>query len=301
MPFNQQLNETLRLGLIQTNCSDLYWTSLSEEDKIVHAHALWAFVQGCFAGYGTGVEQPDVVLLPELAIPRRRLFEIEAIASRLGIIVITGVDYLFNRIAGTAVNEAYVIVPERWQSRRAGRISKIIRVGKVYPAPEEKIKLLGGGYAFKGDNLYYLFEADGIGRFGVAVCYDLMDLERATLYAGEIQHLFVLAYNQDTQGFMQIAEALSRVMYCNVVICNTGRYGGSLAIAPYYQPWQRVIYRHEGAALATSQLIEIPVRKLHDAQQGKDEEVVAKPQRLFKKRPPIFEERKTKSLSEIQL
>jgi hypothetical protein len=43
-----------------------------------------------------------------------------------------------------------------------------------------------------------------------------MDLERAALYAGRIQHLFVVAYNQDTQSFFHISEALSRIMFCNV-------------------------------------------------------------------------------------
>jgi predicted amidohydrolase len=131
-----------------------------------------------------------------------------------------------------------------------------------------------------------------IGRFGVSICYDLMDLERATLYAGRIQHLFVIAYNQDTQSFFHVSEALSRVMFCNVVICNTGHYGGSVAVSPYYRPWQRIIYKHEGSKLATSQVITLPIQDLVDAQRGDRKKVSdADEHFLFKNPPPHLQRR----------
>jgi hypothetical protein len=90
-------------------------------------------------------------------------------------------------------------------------------------------------------------------------------------------------------------------MFCNVVICNTGQFGGSIAVTPYYQPWKRVIYRHEGAELATSQVIEIPVRSLVVAQAGTREKVPADSQYLFKNRPPVFDSQQKKQIKETEL
>jgi len=270
--------------------------------KAVYSDELWNFIKGCFAAFLVGQDRPDIVLLPELAVPRYRIFQLQSIASRLGIIVIVGLDYVLNPKKLEAVNEAVVIIPDNWQSKTFGRYCQQIRVGKIYPAPKEREDLLKHGYKFKNETIYYLFDAHELGRFGVAICYDLMDLERAALYGGFIQHLFVLAYNQDTQSFFQIAEAFSRVMFCNVVICNTGQFGGSVAIAPFYRPWKRLVYRHEGARLATSQVIELPVRELVLAQGGEHKMIsVPSEEQLFKNRPPQFESRVPASLVEKKI
>jgi hypothetical protein len=78
-----------------------------------------------------------------------------------------------------------------------------------------------------------VFDAGHFGKFAIAVCYDFLDLERVAMYRSGIQHLFILAYNPDLPTFDHAAEALSRMIFCNVVVCNTGTHGGSLAVSPY--------------------------------------------------------------------
>jgi len=292
---------SLRVGLIQTNCPSEYW-SMPATKKAVYSDELWNYIKGCFAAFLVGQERPDIVLLPELALPRYRIFQLQSMALRLGIIVIAGLDYILNSKKLEVANEAVVIIPDNWQTKTFGHYCQQIRVGKIYPAPKELEELEKRGFKFKQETVYYLFDAHELGRFGVAICYDLMDLERAALYGGFIQHLFVLAYNQDTQSFFQIAEAFSRVMFCNVVICNTGHFGGSVAIAPYYRPWKRLVYRHEGARLATSQVIELPVRELVKAQGGEHTTIsVPSEEQLFKNRPPQFESRVVASVVEEEI
>ena len=110
-----------------------------------------------------------------------------------------------------------------------------------------------------------------------------MDLERAVMYRGQIHHLFVIAYNKDIQSFYHLAEALSRTLFCNIVICNTAHYGGSLAVSPYYNPWDRTIYRHEGSDLSAVQIVSLPVYNLTQARSNG-----AVTGKKFKNLPPGF-------------
>ena len=89
------------------------------------------------------------------------------------------------------------------------------------------------------------------------------------MYRNKIQTLFILAYNRDTTSFDHLAEALARMLFCNVVVCNCGQYGGSLAVSPFREPYKRTIYRHTGQDLPNAQLIELPLASLISHQEGK--------------------------------
>jgi hypothetical protein len=128
-----------------------------------------------------------------------------------------------------------------------------------------------------------VFNAGRFGKFAIAVCYDFLDLERVAMYRSEIQHLFILAYNTDLPTFDHAAEALSRMIFCNVVVCNTGTHGGSLAVSPYQGFDRRIIYRHTGSPLATGQAISLPVEDLILAQ---SDSWPAGRKREFKSLPP---------------
>lgn len=128
----------------------------------------------------------------------------------------------------------------------------------------------------------YLVDAGQYGKMGLAICADFYDIERFTIYRGRIQHLFIIAYNKDVKSFYYLAEAISRIVFCNVVICNTGFYGGSIAFAPYKDDYKRYVYKHEGGNLYTNQIVLLPVASLFKAQIGKDND-------KFKSCPPGYE------------
>lgn len=212
-----------------------------------------------------GSEMPDFLILPELAMARNDEQVLHDVCKQSGSIVIAGLDYLLDPVNQTAANQAVVLVPPGWPSKGGrGRCQKHT-VGKTYPAPTEEKKLRSSvpiHWSFSPDPNLWLFEADRSGRFGVCICYDLMDVERFVLYRGQVHHLFVLAYNQDTTSFTHIAEALCRTLYCNIVVCNTGRYGGSVALSPYYKPFRRPSFRLEGQRLFGVQQVELPLASL---------------------------------------
>lgn len=230
---------------------------------------------------------PDIILLPELAVPIGFERQLIRAAEKLEAIIIAGLDYRIETVAPTPTvsNEALVIVPRRLKGKQISRQTHIRRVGKTYPAPAEKKKLdsiTGSAVAFHPHPTVWIFESEDLGKFGVAICYDFMDLDRIVMYRNKIQTLFILAYNRDTTSFDHMAEALSRTLFCNVVVCNCGQYGGSLAVSPFREPFRRLIFRQSGQKLAHAQVVKLPLAALLDHQNGNDSP-------HFKSRPPGFD------------
>lgn len=229
---------------------------------------------------------PDIILLPELSVPLGFESQLRRAAEKLESIIIAGLDYRIEARESipTVSNEAIVIVPRRLRGRQIAQHTEVRRVGKTYPAPAEKAKLqaiTGPGVAFLAHPTVWIFESPDLGKFAVAICYDFMDLDRIVMYRNKIQTLFILAYNRDTTSFDHLAEALSRMLFCNVVICNCGQFGGSLAVSPFREPFRRSIYRHSGQCLPHAQLVKLPLATLAAHQQGT-------PDKDLKSLPPGF-------------
>lgn len=233
-----------------------------------------------------GLERrPDIVLLPELAVPIGYEEQVTRAADKMESIVIAGLDYQIepSAIQPRVSNEAVVIVPRKLRGTQIALRADLRRVGKTYPAPREEQKLKDIGVAFQPRPTVWLFESEALGKFGVAVCYDFVDLDRIVLYRNKIQSLFILSYNKDITSFDHIAEAIARMVFCNVVVCNCGHFGGSLAVSPFRKPYKRTVYRHTGQKLAHAQLIELPLAALIEHQRKEDTT-----KGCFKSLPPGF-------------
>ena len=289
-------NKTLDIGVIQTsldataawvNKGSANWQSSVQISRIEEIRAMKEirYLLSSFSGLE---HQPDIVLLPELSVPLGYEKSLIQTAEAMQSIIIAGLDYQIDQSQSspTVSNEALVIVPRKIKGNHIAKRTGIRRVGKTYPAPKEEDNLAEIGVKFQSQPTVWLFESKSLGNFAIAVCYDFVDLDRVVLYRDRIQTLFVLSYNRDINSFDHIAEAIARMVFCNVVVCNCGHFGGSFAVSPFRKPYKRIIYRHTGSNLTNAQLIQLPLLSL--IQHQKKDSATKK---LFKSLPPGFSDR----------
>lgn len=284
--YTSSLDNEVKIGLVQTSLDPAAaWVETPKMSACEEERAITE-IRGFFAAFEQEAPKPDIIVLPELSVPTGFEYQLRNMATKMQSVVIAGLDYRVGRHPSEVHNDALLIVPKRWRGQQMGPRTRVRRIGKTYAAPEEKKNLQAASYEFKEDPSVWLLDGGTIGTFGVMVCYDFLDLERIAMYRGRVHHLFILALNKDANSFRHVAEAVARMVFCNVIICNCGHFGGSLAISPYRLPERRTIYQHTGAGLATGQIITLPVSTLDLHQQGADPHLDGV--KVFKSLPPGY-------------
>jgi hypothetical protein len=281
------MEDYLKIGLIQTTLDpNIAWderkgTSInisSDEES-----RTWAEIKrGIYSFRSDSVEnQPQIILLPELSVPLSKEKEVASISKQIGAIIIAGLD--FCELPNNEItNKAVVFVPQNWPKKsRSPKVNKFYFGKTFFSNLEEDFFEKRGKREYPFPYLY-LLDAGNYGRIGIAICSDFFDIERFVIYKGQIHHMFVISFNKDIKSYYFLAEAISRLVYCNVVICNSGYYGGSLGFSPFENEYKRNIYKHEGGKLFTSQIINLPVKELDKAQDPKFRS------KTFKAKPPGY-------------
>jgi predicted amidohydrolase len=271
-----KLSQSLRVAIIQTTLDgDCAWEETNPPSLQIsaceEARAIADIGRG-FADLYQNQLAPDVVILPELSVPRGYINELKTLAESLGALVVAGLDYSPPDRQNRVMNQGVLIVPEYWRNRRSTFGTTVRTFGKTYPADKEREGIEKLKFHFKGIPTVWVIDGHELGKIGVCICYDLLDLARLSMYRGHIQHLFVIAYNQDLTSFQHVAEAAMRTIFCNVVVCNTGKFGGSLAITPLHDPKQRIIYQQIGGGLFDCQIFDLSNDSLAERQKksGRD-------------------------------
>jgi predicted amidohydrolase len=280
----------LKTGIVQTIIDpNLAWNNVDIPRMTdLYEEFLWVQIEDSMRSFHAANEKPHIIVFPELTLPRTRISDFSTLAASINAISIIGVDYELSIKSKTAFNRGMIFIPRNIFENRPSRSCASLVLGKTFPAQRELEKIRNcDGWDYHGDENIYIIDCEQWGRIGVSICYDFMDLERLLLYKGRIQHLFVIALNRDTKMFRSIAETISRMTYCNVVVCNSGFYGGSVAISPYYDVYRRTIFASEGNNVFLSQVIDLPVSSLYEAQVK--EQYASSDQKLFKDPPPGYQ------------
>ena len=280
------LEKYMKVDIIQTNLDHRQaWNDQSPEGYLITKSEMkkcWSEIVIFFKQITemNQAERPQLVVLPEFSFDKDYYGQLKKLSDKSGCVVIAGKNFLKtpdNKI----MNKAVFFVPYKWPNGQGNTAVSAFEFGKYFFAKIEEEFIRKLGYMPMPYDKIYLVNTGRYGKIGLAICADFYDIERFAVYRGRIQHLFIIAYNKDVKSFYYLAEAISRIVFCNVVICNTGFYGGSIAFAPYKEEYKRYIYRHEGGKLYTNQIVLLPVDDLHYAQHHDNDT-------LFRSQPPGF-------------
>lgn len=262
--------DVLKVGYIQINFDNMAaWGPTSEitlEIKPEIQEYIWQEILKGFHKMNNHHSKPDIIILPELTVPNPYIEKLKNLATDINCVVFAGLEWQIN--GDEIKNKAIMIVPNNWNTVLKSYSSTIALLGKKYPANIEKTTIQeynsinGSTKEFVPDNNIYLINTNEFGKIGFAICADFYDIDRFTIYKGRVQHIIILALNQDTNSFFAISEAIARLVMCNVVICNIGFFGDSLAFTPHKDSFNRIIYRNQGAKLFATQVVELPVKNL---------------------------------------
>lgn len=270
-----EFEKKLRVGIIQTTLNnEIAW---QEKGKITSKMnfesenmVMEEIRRGFKEFYERGNMAPRIVLIPEYSIPHSGIKKIRKFAKTIDAVVIGGCD-LFVDKNKKAYNKGIIVIPNNWPKLEPANTSTEKYFGKTFFSKTEIDWFDHLGLESYSENVNYIINAGEYGNIGIAICADFYDLERFVIYKGRIHHLIIIAYNKDCGSFESLATALSRLLMCNVIICNTGYYGDSLAFSPYKKEYKRMVYRNTGVGLFAAQVIELPVKDLDQEQKYADE------------------------------
>lgn len=284
--------EYLKIGFIQTNLdNNVAWGPFNDITLQMKAEAenhVWQEIKKGFHQLYNHHAKPDIIVMPEVTLPNAYERELRRLAQEMNAVVFTGLDWQV--IGSKVMNYSLLIVPNRWNELALKSSLTTVRyLGKKFPANAESITIKkyakdnGKNYEFVSDENIYIIDANPFGKIGFAICADFYDLERYVAYKDKVQHMIILAYNTDTNSFYALAEAISRIVMCSVVICNTGKFGDSLVFSPYKKSHKRMIFRNQGADLFATQVVNLPVKSLiEDQKAGQDAKIFKVPPTPFK-------------------
>ncbi len=173
-------------------------------------------------------EKVDLLILPETAVPFEWLFAYADESRRKSRAFIFGLEHFTLR--NFCFNFSIALLPFK-----VGKMKEVLilpRLKNHYSPQEEiEIKKIGKGIPNPVISFYHLIKWKGI-QFTIYNCYELADVVHRSIFRSELDILFAIEYNKDTNYFSNIAEATCRDLHCFFIQANTSEYGDSRVIEP---------------------------------------------------------------------
>ena len=195
----------------------------------------------------------DLVVFPELSIPRRWLSWLSMWSRQHQVGLVFGMEYIFGKKEQnedenkelcskyTAFNTTVALLPfEVEDLYKSCSIS--IRVKNHY-SPEEIRNLQDCNYLLpeKEANVYHLYSWKDT-QFTIYNCFELADIQHRSLFRSDLDYLIGCSCNKDIHYFNDIIDSVSRDLHCYVIYSNTSDYGCSRIIQPTKSESRNIAY-----------------------------------------------------------
>lgn len=168
----------------------------------------------------------DILIFPESYIPVSYLPKLEKKARNSNMTIIGGLEHI--KSGKKVYNYTVVLLPIVQKSMRY--TVPFFHLKKFYSPHEVEIIARHGCTAVLGDS-HTLFEWKGI-RFAPYCCFELTSIEERSVFKKEVDVIFGIEWNPDTDYFSNIMESLSRDLSCYCVQANMSEFGDSRIIQP---------------------------------------------------------------------
>ena len=173
-------------------------------------------------------EKVDLLILPETSVPLNWLYAYSDEARRKQRAFIIGLEHF--TIKKCCFNFSIALLP-----LEIGKMKEIMIVPRLKnhysPSETDEILKIGKIIPSKVTSFYHLFKWKGV-QFTVYNCYELTDVVHRSIFRSELDILFAIEFNRDTNYFSNIAESTCRDLHCFYVQANTSEYGDSRVIEP---------------------------------------------------------------------
>lgn len=230
----------------------------------------------------------DFLVFPELFMPTEYVYSyLLPNSEEHKLIIISGIEWQHTQTSNGKKyvnNQAVVTIPSTFSSNKRNQDGQatLINISKLYAAETEAKYLNEKGYGFKNGNKIFLFESEALGNWAILICVDYLNLPIQVLLQGKIQTLFIIAENKDVNYYLSLSDSLHRILFCNVIVCNSGNYGGSHAFTPLREHFKREVFKAKGNNIDFAVTLELHLKLIKDGQKGRilDEstpELISKP------------------------
>ncbi|WP_147477324.1 hypothetical protein [Corallococcus sp. AB038B] len=277
----------------------------------------------------TGADQsfpstkPDIIILPEVVLPRSERKQIQELVSSMQVAVLCG--KIFSELPTVfpsksrqqrrerwLVNEADLFFPVQAEEDSGPPLVRRFSIRKPLLSHMERAladtlserppgkthwRMLAG-------RRWYRFVHENWGDFTVAICSDIIDPSPWWSLRAQVLHIFMSAHNPDIELFDSLTRIRSYENFCNVVSSNHGVYGGSVAWTPK-SGHDRELARLHGGKLFLLADVQLPVAPLFKQQQVGLSEALLKEKKSwlsqspgkssFKSPPPTYPGRGNKT------
>lgn len=223
---------------------------------------------------------PDIIVMPELSLPRSLQDQITNRLERSGISLVAGLEYG---------------IPPKQPRLRQNQALVSISLGRSYgnsqtlqdknqPAWLERSELSRiASAALLRPKVYPdlpIYASDGL-IFGVLICSDLSNPRFRTRYQGAIDALICLEWNRDVSSFESLVEATAQDLHCYIVQANNRQFGDSRVRAPFKESHRRDVVQLKGGVHDYFVVAEVDPEPLRDFQSDHapnlDEKALFKP------------------------